>query len=170
MILLSSPTGSEDDEPIGISRRYNNDAPPFSRPRYRLTLALVAALLATSANAASPDVPTQAEQFYQQRFCAGMDTKIRLGTQQRADCISQTHVIEVDWHDEWREGFGRALTFSAATGLLPGLVVVCRSDEAYCRNTSRVVRETMSYHGIKGTLWDCLPVNRTLDECKRWDL
>ncbi|MHB1104102.1 MAG: hypothetical protein ACYC0C_15280 [Devosia sp.] len=120
-----------------------------------------------------PAMPQQAvslpERFYQERFCAGLDTEIRVGQQRRADCISQTHAIEVVWHDEWKEGIGRALAYSAETGLLPGIVVVCRSDQAYCLKTSLLVRQTMTYHRIGGTLWDCLPINRRLSDCTEWD-
>ncbi len=133
---------------------------------------LAAAILAVAATPAVPrdDVTTAAEQFYQERFCAGMDIEIRLGRQRRADCISQTHAIEIDWHDEWPEGIGRALVFSAETGLPPGIMLVCRSDQAHCVKASALARQTLSHHHVKGTLWDCLPVHKNLGECTRWDL
>ena len=133
-----------------------------------LTLTLMWAF--ASAPALPQDVPTVPERFYQERFCAGLDIEIRLGKHRRADCISQTHAIEVDWHDEWQEGLGRALVYSAQTGLLPGIVLVCRSDQGHCLKSSLLARQTMSYHHIKGTLWDCLPIHERLDECTRWEL
>lgn len=140
--------------------------------RHVRPMIVAAAFLAFATGPAMPqdDVTTVAEKFYQERFCAGMDIEIRLGRQRRADCISPTNAIEVDWHDEWAEGIGRALVFSAQIGLPPGIILVCRSDQAHCMKASAQARETMSYHRVKGTLWDCLPIHKDLTECTRWDL
>ena len=141
-----------------------------AQPFLRRVLAPTTALALASGPAIPQEPVSLPERFYQERFCAGLDTEIRLGQQRRADCTSQTHAIEVVWHDEWKEGLGRALAYSAETGLLPGIVVVCRSDQAYCLETSLLVRQMLSYHHVRATLWDCLPIDDGLGDCVRWDL
>jgi hypothetical protein len=68
----------------------------------------------------SPDVPSRAERFYQERFCAGMDLEVRLGQQRRADCLDDTHAIEVDFHDKWKEAIGQSLAYSAGAAYYRG--------------------------------------------------
>lgn len=137
-----------------------------------LTVIGLALIVATSmiSAACAQDVPSRSERFYQERFCAGLDLKIRLGLQRRADCISSTHAIEVDWHDKWKEAIGQALAYSAETGLRLGIILVCRSDQAYCLSSSLFVRQTLSYHRVAATLWDCLPIDETLEACTRWEI
>jgi hypothetical protein len=128
-------------------------------------------LLAFASGPAMPqDVPSVAERFYQERFCAGMDVAIRLGWQRRADCINETHAIEVDWHDEWKYGVSQMLAFSAETGLMPGIVLVCRSDQGHCLKSSLLLRQTITHHKIRSTLWDCLPIDESIEDCIRWEL
>lgn len=110
------------------------------------------------------------QEFYQERFCAGMNLEVPVGEPRRADCISETHAIEVDWHDDWKEGLGQALAYSAATELTPGIILVCRSDQAHCLRSSLFIRQTMTYHNVRSTLWDCLPIDESLADCTRWEL
>jgi hypothetical protein len=60
-----------------------------------------------------------------------MDPEVRIGLQRRADCISDTHAIEVDWHDKWKDAIGQSLAYSAETGLRAGIILVCRSDQGH---------------------------------------
>ncbi|MBK8086383.1 MAG: hypothetical protein IPK28_22600, partial [Devosia sp.] len=41
-------------------------------------------------------------------LCAGFEMEVRLERQGRADCVSSTHAIEVEWADKWKEGVGQA--------------------------------------------------------------
>jgi hypothetical protein len=137
--------------------------------RKRWTAVFAIALLVHPALA--QEVPSPSERFYQERFCAGMAIEVRLGqVQQRADCLSQTHAIEVEWHDRWKDAIGQALANSAASGRQPGIVLVCRSDQALCLAASLGVRQTLGHHHVGATLWDCLPIHRTLADCRRWEI
>lgn len=121
--------------------------------------------------ALAQEVPSQSERFYQERFCAGLEVSIRLGqVQQRADCVGQSHAIEVEWHDKWKDAIGQALANSAASERRPGIVLVCRSDQALCLAASLGLRQTLAYHHAGATLWDCLPIHRRLANCRRWEL
>ncbi len=122
------------------------------------------------APAIAGDVVPPPERFYQQRFCAGMDSKIRLGEQLRADCLTKTQAIEVEWADYWKAAIAESLAHSAETGLAPGIILVCREDQALCLAASQAARDTLQHHLLHATLWDCLPIDLTLADCRRWDL
>ena len=131
---------------------------------------MLAASLFCSTSAFAQETIRSAGDVYQQRFCAGMRFQPQFGLQRHADCISETHAIEVDWHDEWKESIGQALVFGAKAKLTPGIVLVCRSDQAYCLDASLSVRQTLDHHHVTGTLWDCLPIHKVLADCTRWEM
>lgn len=116
------------------------------------------------------DAEQRVDSFYQHRLCQGLRLDAYIGQQRRPDCVSETHVIEIVFHDKWREGIGRALAYSADTALTPGVVLVCRSDQAHCLASSLFVRRTLAHHKLNATLWDCLPIHLSLSDCKRWDI
>jgi hypothetical protein len=134
-----------------------------------MVVALAVAQLG-SPPALAQDTERRAEAYFEQRFCQGMQLDLQLGEQRRADCLSDTHAIEIDWHDKWREAVGQALAFSARTKLVPGVALVCRSDQGHCLAASASVRETLEHHHIRASLWDCLPINAALADCTRWDI
>lgn len=105
------------------------------------------------------------ERDYQRVLCAGMSLEVRLGDYGRADCISATHAIEVEWADKFKEGVGQALTYSSATRLVPGLILVCRGDDASCLAASLTSQDTFSAFGIEATVWECGAESRTLSDC-----
>ena len=51
----------------------------------------------------------------QARYCAGMDIEITLPDDTRADCISNTHAIEVEFTEYWYQALGQALHYSLWT-------------------------------------------------------
>ncbi len=109
--------------------------------------------------------PREAE--VQARLCAGMDQEVRLGAMGRADCISSTHAIEIDWSEKWREGIGQALSYATRTGLRPGLVLVCRSNDSGCLAHSLAAREVFSTQHIGATIWECDIDAAALSDCLR---
>jgi hypothetical protein len=116
------------------------------------------------------DAELRVEAFYQQRFCKGMRLVTYIGQQRRPDCVSDTHAIEIVFHDKWREGIGYALAYGADTALTPGVALVCRSDQGLCLASSLFVRRTLGHYKIRATLWDCLPIHLSLSDCQRWDI
>ena len=49
---------------------------------------------------------SQAEEEVQLRLCAGMVIEQRLPSGVWADCVSDTHAIEIAWTEEWAEAVG----------------------------------------------------------------
>ncbi|HHS82127.1 MAG TPA: hypothetical protein ENJ68_01275 [Devosia sp.] len=105
------------------------------------------------------------ETDYQARFCAHMQREVRLGPQRRADCMTSTLVIEVDWADKWKEGIGQSLAYAAETGLVPGIILVCRQSKARCLASSLFTRQTLSRFGISAVIWECVPADKGLQDC-----
>lgn len=127
----------------------------------RLDLALLA-LLATAVPAPSAEWK---ERDYQRVLCEGMRLEVSLADAGRADCVSETHAIEVEWADKFKEGVGQALTYGQKTALIPGLILICRRDEASCLANSLVSQETFSAYGIEATVWECGADSRKLSDC-----
>ena len=50
----------------------------------------------------------------------------------RADCISDSHAIEVEFSENWAEGLGQVLLYAAATDLTPGIFLICRQSPKRC--------------------------------------
>lgn len=105
------------------------------------------------------------EAYYQARFCSGMRLEVSLGPQRRADCITTTHAIEVDWADKWKQGIGQSMAYAAHTGLKPGVILICRKEVQNCLLSSLYTRQTFSQMGISATIWECMPADKNLDAC-----
>lgn len=65
------------------------------------------------------------ERDVQACVCRGMEQERTLASGARADCISKTHVIEIDKTSEWAEAIGQALHYSDQTGLPAKVVLYC---------------------------------------------
>jgi hypothetical protein len=107
------------------------------------------------------------ENVHQARLCAELQTEVTVGGQMRADCISDTHAIEIDFAQKWKEGIGQALAYGVATGLRPGLVLVCERSESSCLTSSLGLRQTLSALGYGITVWECRPTDERLEDCNR---
>lgn len=60
------------------------------------------------------------ERDYQARFCAGMKLEVPTKSGSRADCVSDTHAIEVDWPKKWAEAIGQSLHYASELNLKAG--------------------------------------------------
>ena len=72
------------------------------------------------------------ERDYQAELCTGMRQEVPLPNGSRADCISATHAIEVEFSENWAEGLGQALSYAGSTGLRPGIFLLCREKPRKC--------------------------------------
>ncbi len=107
------------------------------------------------------------ENAHQARLCADLQTEVAVGGQMRADCISDTHAIEIDFAQKWKEGGGQALAYGVATGLRPGLILICERSEASCLASSLGTQQTLSALGFGFTLWEYLPTDERLGQCHK---
>ncbi len=97
----------------------------------------------------------QYESDIQALFCQGMRTEVALKTGVRADCLSGTHAIEIDWSHKWAEGVGQAMHYASVTGLKVGIVLVCKLDLSVCLGHRYKAESTLAHYGIKATIWEC---------------
>ena len=106
------------------------------------------------------------EADYRNALCAGMEMEIRLADGRgRADCESDTHIIEVEYADKFKEGVGQALVYATVSEKIPGLILVCRKSESLCLTHSLAAQETFSAFGIEATVWECGADARALRDC-----
>lgn len=133
-------------------------------------LPIAATVISMAAMTSSSAAVEWHEADYRDALCAGMRMEVVLSKQSRADCVSDTHAIEVEWADNFKEGVGQALTYAYESRLIPGLILVCRRDEASCLAASLTSQETFSAFGIEATVWECGAEARALSDCLRRDL
>jgi hypothetical protein len=117
----------------------------------------------------------QSEKALQQRFCQGMKLEYHMPDGARADCLSPTHIIEVDFSEKWAESIGQALFYAAWTSEMPigarraGIILICRRSREACTNhTARLYRVVQDY-GLPITIWDCDEGDQSLSRCQRID-
>lgn len=105
------------------------------------------------------------EANYRDALCTGMKMEVSLSNFGRADCVSNTHAVEVEWADKFKQGVGQALTYATSTSLVPGLILICRRTESSCLNASLTAQETFSAFGIETTIWECGKESVALSDC-----
>lgn len=108
-------------------------------------LTLAAALLST-------------ESDYRDHICgtAGYRTEVSMPNGTRADCVSETHAIEVEFAHKWAEALGQSLNYAAETGLAPGIILICkRGTEARCLTWALRLEQTIARWRLPVTVWRC---------------
>jgi len=96
---------------------------------------------------------TYKEADYRADLCSGMRQEVQLANGARADCLSDTHAIEVDFTEKWAEALGQSLLYAAATDLKPGIFLICRDKEANCLSHRLRLDEAISAFGLPITVW-----------------
>ena len=117
---------------------------------------------------------SQTEAEVEVLLCADMETSYRIPVGSvsylEADCVSDTHAIEIDWNDKWREGVGQALVYSKLLDLKFGLILVCKENstkEHLCYRHSLSAQQVLSDIEVEGTIWQCVASAQSLNECTR---
>jgi len=109
------------------------------------TIALAAALLSSEAD-------------YRDHICgaAGWQMEVRLPNGTRADCVSETHAIEIDFSNHWAEALGQSLNYAAETDKRPGIILVCkRGTEPRCLSWALRLEQTIARWRLPVTVWLC---------------
>ncbi len=99
------------------------------------------------------DNSPQYEADYRDDLCAGMWIEVSLDNGSRADCISDTHAIEVDFSEKWAEALGQALSYAGSTGLKPGIFLVCRKEVDKCLRHRLRLDEAISAWNLPVKVW-----------------
>ena len=88
----------------------------------KLTLALAFLLLASTAHAER----IHPESFYRNIWCSknkGLP-EIQLEGRTRADCVTETQAMEVEFANKWKNGIGQAFWYAIQTGKKAGIVMI----------------------------------------------
>jgi len=93
------------------------------------------------------------EKYYQGIFCRDFKGVIeyRHADGTRADCLTSTHVIEVDFAKKWYEAIGQSLFYAVATGKHAGIALILLNDKDY-RYWIRL-NTTIEYHALPIKAW-----------------
>ena len=92
------------------------------------------------------------EKQYQDCACSGYETEVLLDSGARADCVSDTHAIEVESYSDWAEGIGQSLHYADELGLQAQLVMFCETNEDRCYRESLRLESTIANHALPITV------------------
>jgi len=99
-----------------------------------------------------------------------MEQEVRLPDRTRIDCLSASHAIEVDFTHKWAEAIGQSLHYAAATGKLPGVILVCKAHPYTCLKHLLAYQSTLAAYRVDITTWACDKTDKTLSECRKTGL
>lgn len=138
---------------------------------------LGAVLLVSPAFAANP----MSESALTARYCggSGMTINIRMPDGTYSDCLSDTHIIEVDFSRKWAEAIGQALHYGLWTSdplwsrdtigpRRAGIILLCVSARDTCTDHYVRLFRIVEHFDLPVTIWDCDPrVDLALEDCIR---
>lgn len=113
------------------------------------------------------------------RYCAGMQTQIRMPDGTWADCLSDSHIIEVEFSAKWHEAIGQSLHYQLWTDDPPwgeagagkpreaGIILLCVMSEDTCTDHFVRLYRVIEHYELPITIWDCNPrTDATLGDCQ----
>lgn len=146
----------------------------------KLVACAAALVVGVSPASAGPDA------HMQNRYCAGMNIESTLPDTTRADCISDTHAIEVEFTEYWAQALGQALHYALWTKEISeapkdfpswtrlingprkaGIILVCRKAQDTCSDHYVRLYRVIQEFRLPVTIWDCdHEDDLTLDACQ----
>lgn len=108
------------------------------------------------------------ESDYRDHICdsAGWQMEVRMQNGTKADCVSDTHALEVEFGHKWAEAIGQSLNYAAETGKTPGIILICkRGTERGCLKWSLILEQTIKAWRLPIHVWLCDVDARRLDDC-----
>lgn len=71
------------------------------------------------------------EKYYQTKWCSEQNGKMEVTLEGggRVDCVTSTHVIEVEFAEKWAEAIGQSLYYSLSTNRKSGIVLIIESEK-----------------------------------------
>lgn len=85
------------------------------------------------------------EKWYQDQWCQKNEgqQEVVLPDKTRADCITSTHAVEVEFAKKWAESIGQSLFYSLQTEKRGGIVLILESenDRRYWYRLNSVIKQ-----------------------------
>mgnify|MGYP000415407729 CR=1 FL=1 len=84
----------------------------------------------------------KSESDYQKEWCKGRQEAV-LQDRTRVDCLTDTHAIEIEFANKWKNSIGQSLHYALMTGKKAGIALIIRkeSDKRYLAQLERVIEE-----------------------------
>lgn len=108
------------------------------------------------------------ESDYRSALCgsAGYRQEVRMTNGTKADCVSNSHAIEVEFGAKWAEAIGQSLNYAAETGKPPAVILICRTGtERNCLKWSLLLEQTAAHWQLPIKVWLCDADARRLTDC-----
>jgi hypothetical protein len=82
------------------------------------------------------------ESDYQNEWCQGKK-EVVLEDRTRVDCLTNTHAIEIEFANKWKEAIGQSLHYSLMTSRKAGIVLIMRkpTDQKYMESLESVINK-----------------------------
>ena len=82
----------------------------------------------------------KSEKDYQDEWCQG-EKEVVLSDRTRVDCLTDTHAIEIEFANKWKEAIGQSLHYSLMTGKKAGIVLILKKerDQKYVNALNEVL-------------------------------
>ena len=90
------------------------------------------------------------------------ETEVILSDGSRADIISTSHAIEVDWSNKWKEGISQSLWYAFQTNKNAGLILIIK-DETDTKEVIKV-NSLINHYDLPITLWTIDQQNEELHQ------
>ena len=90
------------------------------------------------------------------------ETEVILSDGSRADIISTSHAIEVDWSKKWTEGVSQSLWYAFQTNKKAGLILIIK-DETDTKEVIKV-NSLINHYDLPITLWTIDQQNEELHQ------
>lgn len=96
--------------------------------------------------------PLHPEKYYQEIWCSenGGTVEEVLSDGTRADCSTDTHVIEFDFGKKWAESLGQSLHYSQQTGKRAGIVLILGKNG---RKYMEALKSTIERFSLPVDVW-----------------
>jgi len=97
-----------------------------------MSLVIRVLVLACVMVACTPVAAREYEAHYQALWCGQMagEAEVTMSDGTRADCITATEAVEVDFSHKWAESIGQALLYAELTGLEPAVLLIVNAHSA----------------------------------------
>jgi len=93
-----------------------------------------------------------------------MEEEVRLIDGTRADLLSESYAIEVDWSVKWAESIGQSLYYGVMTNRSPGIILIRKNDqtlESHDVYVGRCQRVCERHHIL---LWEAVEGNSDITQ------
>jgi hypothetical protein len=96
-----------------------------------------------------------AKRWYQERWCAKNFGMEQAQVSKIYDCVTQDHVIEFDYAEQWYEAIGESLYYAMQTGKRAGIVLILE-EESDLRHWVKLT-ETIRHYDLPIDAWRTSP-------------